>query len=148
MKTNKQTAAAFIAGKPAKGSNFYTDGETVTSCRTMIGRRINGVILLADRYDCYSIYGYFYGRTATTERQKSHIKTAASRAGYDYFIVPDINAASPEEHLKNWQFLYDQASAAQKKARNARKFEYIAMYQLQAARMQEEAENYFNMFCK
>lgn len=147
MKTNnKTTAEFFVLNKKANGSNFSTDGETATSYTTAIATHRNGVILIAANYRCCNWYGSFYGRTATTERQKLHIKRAANKYGFDWYEVPQPFATTRKEHESNWQYLQANARAMQEKAHNARKFERQMQYNYNAARMLQEAETYWQMF--
>lgn len=149
MKTNnKQTAEFFVLGKQAHGSNFYTDGDTATSYTTTIAAKNNGIILLALNYRCCNWYGSFYGRTATTERQKHYIKQAANKYGFDWYEVPKPFAATRKEHENNWQYLQANAREMQNKANNARKADNTIKYGRIAARLLQEAENYWQAFCE
>ena len=143
---NKQTAEFFVLGKAAKGSNFETDGTTATSYTTAIAERTNKGILIAANYRACSYYGTFYGRTATTERQKLHIKRACNKYGLNWYEVPNPFATTRKEHENNWQFLQMKGRDMQEKANRARSFERATAYNYTACRLLEEAETYWQMF--
>ena len=150
MKTNKETATAFVNGQPCKAGNFYTDGNTATSYDTDIATHENGVILIANYYRCrnWNSCGYFHGRTNTTERQKGEIKTACIEKGIRFFEVATIAIFGRKEHLTNYQCLRAEAYDLEKKAQNARKVENCLRYGRQAQRAHATAEAYYNTFCK
>ena len=149
MKTNnKTTAEFFVLGKKAHGSNFATDGETATSYTTDIATHNGNCILIALNYRCCNWYGSFYGRTATTERQKLYIKRAANKYGINWYEVPKPFARDRKEHENNWQYLQANAREMQQKASRARKIERQMQYNYLAARLMQEAETYWQTFCE
>lgn len=149
MKTNKETARAFIQGKPANGSNFFTDGTTATSYTTQIAYNANGAILARTKYPINSaIYtGIWYGRTATTERQKSHIKSAAAAAGVLYFEVPHAINPTEAEHAQNLAYFENCAQDARNKASRARTERNRLFWQEEAERIAQEGNDYYLIFC-
>lgn len=148
MKTNNETANAFVNGYNSKSGNFYTDGQTATSYNTDIATHFGGVILLAANYRCMNFYsyGYFYGRTNTTERHKSEIKREARKNGVQVYEVPNIAIWSRKEHENNYQYLKAQAVEFDEKATRARKLENVHFYANEAAKRHVIAARYWNLF--
>lgn len=110
MKTNKETAIAFVNGIYADSLNMHTDGNTIKSYWTTIASRAaSNLILITDRY--YS---------NTTAHHKSHICTAASRNRVTVVAVPIVQPISNEDHKVNTAYLRDEWVEMGKKVTRAR----------------------------
>lgn len=144
---NKQTAEFFVIGKAAKGSNFETDGKSAVSYDTTIADKQKGVILIALCYRACNWCGSFFGQTATTERQKSYIKSAANTIGVDWYEVPNAFATTRKEHETNWQYLQGTYRKYESKAQNARKDSTYFNYLTLAKSAKVTADNYWRIFC-
>ena len=148
MKTNNETATAFVKGYESKSGNLCTNGETLTSYDTDIATHANGVILMAKYYRCknWDSWGYFLGQTKTTERHKSEVKTACYRQNVKYFEVATIAIFGRKEHERNYQLLKAEAVTLSERANRARKEANRRFYTEQANRAEATAQSYWNIF--
>lgn len=148
MKTNRETATAFVKGYESKSGNLYTNGETLTSYDTDIATKCKGVVLIAKYYRCknWDSWGYFFGQTNTTERHKSEVKTACYRQNVRYFEVATIAIFGRKEHERNYQLLKAEAVTFAERANRARKQENRKYYTEQANRAEATAASYWNLF--
>ena len=73
---NQEVAEMFVCGKPAKGSNMYTDGDKLFSWQTIIAQRTaNGFIYNGCKY------------SVSTSRHQSHLRSALQ--GYRYTEITE-----------------------------------------------------------
>ena len=123
MKTNRQTAKAFIYGLCANGSNCHTDGKTFVSFSTQVAENHGSAILIADTYRVSSIYfcGPWWGTTPPTEKQLSYVVREASYADVPTFRVPNIFPRTEEDHATNIEHLTAKMNRERERANKARK---------------------------
>lgn len=122
MKTNRQTAKAFIYGLCANGSNCHTDGDTFVSYSTPVATNRGSAILIADTYRV-RIYGCgtWQGTTPTTERQLSYVVREASYEDIPTFRVPNIYPRTEKDHATNIKHLTEKMNREREKADKARR---------------------------
>lgn len=136
MRTNKDTATAFVEMQEATGSNLISLGSTCVSYRTIIASHQNGIILLTS-----------HDYSNTTQRYKLHIRRAANAQRVTVFEVPECynwNGLTKEQHQKNISYLLDEAETMRAKADRART--YKAYYRELEEKYRKTAEDYINTF--
>ena len=143
MKTNRETASAFINGKQADGSNLRTDGTILVSYYTVIGTR-------ADHYNTAegreTIFLCRAGYSNTTRKHKAHVYSAACRKGYKVIELANVQPYGEKDHAKNIESFKDEIASQQRKADHARKEYTKAAYLRQADRESANMETYKRIF--
>lgn len=143
MKTNRETATAFISGKQADGSNLRTDGTILVSYWTVIGTR-------ADHYSTTegreTIFLCRAGYSNTTRKHKAHVYSAARRKGYKVIELANVQPYGEKDHAKNIESFTDEIASLQRKADHARKEYTKAAYLRQADRETANMETYKRIF--
>lgn len=109
---NRQVAHAFAHRKPAKGSNYTTDGETLYSYNTTIARHTKDrkgrpITLLTCK--AYSV---------STSRHQSYAANAVTHL--TTFRVDNIHADKKEQHSENFRTLSENIDVCIGKASRAR----------------------------
>lgn len=148
MKTNRETATAFVKGYESKSGNLYTNGETLTSYDTDIATKCKGVVLIAKYYRCknWDSWGYFLGLTKTTERHKGETVRACLLNNVQYFEVATIAIFGRKEHERNYQLLKAEAVTLEERANRARKADNRRIYANLASKANAKAQSYWNIF--
>ena len=143
MKTNRETATAFINGKQADGSNLRTDGTILVSYYTVIGTR-------ADYYNTTegreTIFLCRAGYSNTTRKHKAHVYSAACRKGYRVIELAKVQPYGETDHAKNIASFEGYIETLRGKADRARKEYTRAAYLRQADREAANMETYKRIF--
>lgn len=143
MKTNSETATAFISGKHADGGNLRTDGTILVSYYTVIGTRAEYYNTTEGRE---TIFLCRAGYSNTTRKHKSHVYSAACRKGYKVIDLAEVQPYGESDHAKNIESFKAEIARLQRKADHARK-EYIkAAYLRQADEESANMETYKRVF--
>lgn len=121
MKTNRQTAKAFIYGLCANGSNCHTDGTTFVSYETAVATNRGKCILIACAYRACNWCGAIFGTTPTTEKQLSYVVREASYEDIPTFRVPNIYPRTEKDHATNIEHLTAKMNRERERADKARR---------------------------
>lgn len=143
MKTNRETANAFVHGMQANGNNLRTDGTILVSYSTVIGTR-------ADHYNTTegreTIFLCRAGYSNTTRKHKAHVYSAACRKGYKVIDLAEVQPYGETDHAKNIASFNDAIKALKAKADRARKEYTKAAYLRQADEEAANMETYKRIF--
>lgn len=139
MKTNRETANAFVHGRKADGSNLRTDGTILVSYYTVIGTR-------AEHYNTTEgrevIFLCRAGYSNTTRKHKSHVYSSASRYGYKVIELDTVRPYNDHDHEKNLKGFEEAAQEYRTRAERARTDRNKAIYFEQAKREEENEKIY------
>ena len=143
MKTNRETANAFVHGMQADGSNLRTDGIILVSYYTVIGTR-------AEYYNTTEgrevIFLCRAGYSNTTRKHKAHVYSIACRDHYKVIEIAKVQPYGETDHATNIASFNDTIEALKRKADRARKEYTKAAYLRQADREAANMETYKRIF--
>lgn len=143
MKTNRETATAFVNGKQADGSNLRTDGSILVSYYTVIGTK-------AERYNATegreTIFLCRAGYSNTTRKHKAHVYSAACRKGYKVMELAKVQPYGETDHATNIASFKGYIETLKGKAERARKEYTKAAYLRQADEEAANMETYKRIF--
>ena len=143
MKTNNETANAFVHGMQANGSNLHTDGIILVSYYTVIGTRAEYYNTTEGRE---TIFLCRAGYSNTTRKHKAHVYSAACRKGCKVIEIAKVQPYGETDHAKNIESFKDEIASLQRKADHARKEYTKAAYLRQADRESANMETYKRIF--
>lgn len=143
MKTNRETANAFVHGMQADGSNLRTDGIILVSYYTVIGTRAEYYNTTEGRE---TIFLCRAGYSNTTRKHKSHVYSIACRDHYKVIELAKVQPYGETDHAKNIESFTAEIASLQRKADHARKEYTKAAYLRQADREAANMETYKRIF--